>query len=375
MPRATASASPATLDWDSNSPPPPSTSETNALSVKIEDEGASTVVKGERREKGNKRWASDEDWERHRPVIARLYMKENKKLWQLVEYMAQEHGFHATPKMYKTRFKRWGLWKNTKAADVAEVLRQTAGDIPEATTTATTTTTTTTTTVLTLTTTTTTASTAEVAAAEAAQTSPSPVQPASTASPVNTHAASASPTHVFLVNGKQVSANRINRYIRNRCRQHRLRPADLSASLLHHHATATNNALLSPSTPSVPNPNYVPTSILAPLPTRPTSSKNPPTAPSRPTLTPPSPLADGTLPTKPTATSPRPAAPAWPCPSPNSTSYSRWLHRCWPTRHGMDQKGSRWPGSASPSCRGYWGPSRTRWGRRIRIWWCWCWLC
>ena len=89
--------------------------------------------------------------------------------------------------MYKSRFKRWGLWKNTKAADVAEVLRQ-------ATTTA--------------------VETGTVAVASA-------------------------PDQVYYVNGKQVDAQRVERYIRNRCRQHRLRPGELSASLLDRAAAAS----------------------------------------------------------------------------------------------------------------------------------------
>ncbi|KAK3938030.1 hypothetical protein QBC46DRAFT_171203 [Diplogelasinospora grovesii] len=116
-----------------------------------------------------KKWAADDDWERHRPIITRMYVRENKKLWQIVDVMSREHGFYATPKMYKTRFKRWGLWKNTKAADVAEVLRQrdTTGQQQK----------------------------------------------------------------LYLVNGKQVDVQRVDRYIRNRCRQFRLRPGELSAAL------------------------------------------------------------------------------------------------------------------------------------------------
>ncbi|KAK3324990.1 hypothetical protein B0H66DRAFT_108244 [Apodospora peruviana] len=177
--------------------------------------GGSTTV-------GGKKWASDEDWELHKPTITRLYVKENKRLWQLVDHMEREHGFFATPKMYKTRFKRWGLWKNTKAADVAEVLRQTNGtvsaDFPAANNTTTTTETTTVTSV----------------------TTTKPTPPKTTTSSLS---ASASPYpastddqskqgQVFLVNGKQVDLRRVERYIRNRCRQYRLKPSDLSATLI-----------------------------------------------------------------------------------------------------------------------------------------------
>ncbi|KAK3377510.1 hypothetical protein B0H63DRAFT_451386 [Podospora didyma] len=150
----------------------------------------------------SKKWASDEDWDRHRPTITRMYVKENKKLWQIVDHMSNEFGFYATPKMYKTRFKRWGLWKNTKAADVAEVLRQSTSTTSASDTTTTVTTTTTTTTV----TTTKSRNRSDQQVSESKQ--------------------------VFLVNGKHVDSSRIERYIRNRCRQYRLRPTDLSASLI-----------------------------------------------------------------------------------------------------------------------------------------------
>ncbi|KAK0701320.1 Clr5 domain-containing protein [Lasiosphaeris hirsuta] len=68
---------------------------------------------------GGKKWASNEDWEKQRKVITDLYVKENYKLREIHDYISREHGFYATPKMYKTRFRRWNLWKNTKAADVA----------------------------------------------------------------------------------------------------------------------------------------------------------------------------------------------------------------------------------------------------------------
>ncbi|KAH8880266.1 hypothetical protein GQ53DRAFT_545244 [Thozetella sp. PMI_491] len=71
-----------------------------------------------------KRWATEEDWENQRATITQLYVKENRTLAKLMEIMEDEHKFHATPKMYKSRFKRWGLWKNTRAADVVEIIRQ-----------------------------------------------------------------------------------------------------------------------------------------------------------------------------------------------------------------------------------------------------------
>ncbi|KAK3328649.1 hypothetical protein B0T19DRAFT_196439 [Cercophora scortea] len=124
--------------------------------------------------------------------------------------------------MYKTRFKRWGLWKNTKAADVAEVLRQTG----ETLTTSTTTTTTTTSTTTTVTT-----STASTSPGQQQQHTPPPLPSASTTAQAQ----------VFLVNGKHVDAHRVERYIRNRCRQYRLRPDALSASLIKRLSSTTTS--------------------------------------------------------------------------------------------------------------------------------------
>ena len=45
---------------------------------------------------GGKKWASDEDWERHRATITRLYVVENRKLWQIMDYMAKHHAFFGT---------------------------------------------------------------------------------------------------------------------------------------------------------------------------------------------------------------------------------------------------------------------------------------
>jgi hypothetical protein len=36
------------------------------------------------------------DWERHRPIIKHLYVNEKKKLKEVVDIMASQHGHHAT---------------------------------------------------------------------------------------------------------------------------------------------------------------------------------------------------------------------------------------------------------------------------------------
>ncbi|POS78908.1 hypothetical protein DHEL01_v202702 [Diaporthe helianthi] len=57
------------------------------------------------------------DWSRHRETIKRLYIDERRKLREVMEIMATDHGFVASPKMYKVRIKRWGYSKNIRTAD------------------------------------------------------------------------------------------------------------------------------------------------------------------------------------------------------------------------------------------------------------------
>ncbi|KAK7752618.1 hypothetical protein SLS62_005387 [Diatrype stigma] len=71
-------------------------------------------------------WASHDDWEVHRETISRLYWDECKPLPDVIEIMRSEHGFHATPRMYKFRFKKWGLSKNLKNDQDEEIRVQAA---------------------------------------------------------------------------------------------------------------------------------------------------------------------------------------------------------------------------------------------------------
>lgn len=43
-----------------------------------------------------RRWASREDWERHRPLITRLYIAEHRPLADVVDILRLEHDFFAT---------------------------------------------------------------------------------------------------------------------------------------------------------------------------------------------------------------------------------------------------------------------------------------
>ncbi|KAK8099089.1 Clr5 domain-containing protein [Apiospora kogelbergensis] len=71
-----------------------------------------------------KAWASAQEWESHRETITRLFWDENRPLREVVEIMSRDHGFNATPKMYKARTREWGLKKNLKVSETREIIRQ-----------------------------------------------------------------------------------------------------------------------------------------------------------------------------------------------------------------------------------------------------------
>ncbi|KAJ4388058.1 hypothetical protein N0V93_008663 [Gnomoniopsis smithogilvyi] len=52
------------------------------------------------------------DWSKHKPIIKKLYIDEDKTLKEMLEIMQREHNFVATPRMVKTRLKKWGYTKN-----------------------------------------------------------------------------------------------------------------------------------------------------------------------------------------------------------------------------------------------------------------------
>ncbi|KAK3937218.1 Clr5 domain-containing protein, partial [Diplogelasinospora grovesii] len=68
-------------------------------------------------------WADSQRWERYRGTIQELYHSRNLPLKEVMKIMEQEHQFRATPRMYKMRFKAWGLDKNFKEAEVVELYR------------------------------------------------------------------------------------------------------------------------------------------------------------------------------------------------------------------------------------------------------------
>ncbi|KAK8051215.1 hypothetical protein PG993_002600 [Apiospora rasikravindrae] len=53
-----------------------------------------------------------DSWDGYRAIIAEYYIDSNMSLPRLINEMKANYGFHATARMYKTRFQQWGLKKN-----------------------------------------------------------------------------------------------------------------------------------------------------------------------------------------------------------------------------------------------------------------------
>ncbi|KAH6983907.1 Clr5 domain-containing protein [Ilyonectria destructans] len=64
---------------------------------------------------------TDQEWARMRPHITRLYSDDARPLKEVVETMRLRHDFHATTRMYKHRFKKWGLDKKYKEKEVIQM--------------------------------------------------------------------------------------------------------------------------------------------------------------------------------------------------------------------------------------------------------------
>ncbi|ORY63367.1 Clr5 domain-containing protein [Pseudomassariella vexata] len=68
------------------------------------------------------RWATSNDWAAVRDIVTELYAWEGMSLQALMQWMRENHNFHATAKMYKYRFKIWGVRKNFKSSEIDELL-------------------------------------------------------------------------------------------------------------------------------------------------------------------------------------------------------------------------------------------------------------
>ena len=51
---------------------------------------------GDRRSSHHGNWAVGEEWEVQRGAIQELYLNQNQSLKQVMDIMAEKHGFHAT---------------------------------------------------------------------------------------------------------------------------------------------------------------------------------------------------------------------------------------------------------------------------------------
>ncbi|KAM0817342.1 hypothetical protein AB5N19_03147 [Seiridium cardinale] len=81
-----------------------------------------------------KSWATNEDWEKYKPVISYLYIGCDQRLEDVSATMSKEYRFYATTKMYKFRFRQWGVRKNLKFNELRDILHDagntTALDVP-----------------------------------------------------------------------------------------------------------------------------------------------------------------------------------------------------------------------------------------------------
>lgn len=69
-----------------------------------------------------KRYATEDDWRSHKDRISSLYR--TKRLKDVKTVMETQHQFFATERMYKARFKEWGLEKNVTAAKVHKLMQR-----------------------------------------------------------------------------------------------------------------------------------------------------------------------------------------------------------------------------------------------------------
>lgn len=69
-----------------------------------------------------KRYAAEDDWRSHRDRISSLY--QSNRLRDVITVMETQHQFFATERMYKARFKEWGLEKNVTAAKVHKLMQR-----------------------------------------------------------------------------------------------------------------------------------------------------------------------------------------------------------------------------------------------------------
>jgi hypothetical protein len=109
--------------------PPPSSGTATPSSARRVRRGQPTIKLEEQRKPCNqvkipprKRYATDDDWRSHKDKIAGLYVR--NRLQDVVTVMETQHQFFATARMYKARFKEWGIEKNVTAASVHKLCQK-----------------------------------------------------------------------------------------------------------------------------------------------------------------------------------------------------------------------------------------------------------
>ncbi|KAK7959605.1 uncharacterized protein PG986_004459 [Apiospora aurea] len=70
-------------------------------------------------------WARPFDWALRRDIITQLYIIDDLSLKEVERIMREEFQFHATPKMYKDHFRKWGFRKNLSSQFIEDILRRT----------------------------------------------------------------------------------------------------------------------------------------------------------------------------------------------------------------------------------------------------------
>ncbi|KAL6245438.1 hypothetical protein RBB50_007437 [Rhinocladiella similis] len=61
----------------------------------------------------------EDEWERIKPILERLYIQDNLPLERMADVLSTEHDFNAKLNMYKTRLRKWKIRKNFKRQELA----------------------------------------------------------------------------------------------------------------------------------------------------------------------------------------------------------------------------------------------------------------
>ncbi|KAJ0268785.1 hypothetical protein COL922a_014787, partial [Colletotrichum nupharicola] len=63
----------------------------------------------------------DSMWESHKPELHQLDIRQNKKLADVMDYMASKYTFEATKRQYVRYFDRWGFRKYQKVSSADSI--------------------------------------------------------------------------------------------------------------------------------------------------------------------------------------------------------------------------------------------------------------